>query len=105
MGAEPDVLSAEAAPAFKWGEPDVEGLVDFLVVEKNFNEDRVRTALKKLHGTKGKSSQGVCAFAASRSLPSASPKQCSLLCSAVLSCTVQDLQRVKCQCWLPTSSC
>ena len=52
------MLSGEAVPAFKWGEPDEEALVEFLVVEKNFNEDRVRTALKKLKGTKGKSSQG-----------------------------------------------
>ena len=52
------MLSAEAVPAFKWGEPDEEGLVEFLVKEKNFNEDRVRTALKKVHATKGKSSQG-----------------------------------------------
>ncbi|DBA88491.1 hypothetical protein WJX79_008640 [Trebouxia sp. C0005] len=55
---EPDVLSIDAVPAFKWGEPDEEALVEFLVVEKNFNEDRVRVAIKKVHGTKGKSSQG-----------------------------------------------
>lgn len=57
--AEPDVLSIDAVPAFKWGEPDEEALVEFLVVEKNFNEDRVRVAIKKVHGTKGKSSQGL----------------------------------------------
>ena len=29
---------------FKWEKPDIEGLVEFLVNEKNFNEDRVRGA-------------------------------------------------------------
>ena len=29
-------------PAMKWGAPDTEGLVKFLVEEKSFNEDRVR---------------------------------------------------------------
>jgi len=57
--AEPDVLSTDAVPTLKWGEPDEEALVDFLVAEKNFNEDRVRVAIKKVHGTKGKSSQGL----------------------------------------------
>jgi len=57
--AEPDVLSTDAVPTLKWGEPDEEALVEFLVAEKNFNEDRVRGAIKKVHGTKGKSSQGL----------------------------------------------
>lgn len=33
---------------FKWEAPDVEGLVQFLVTEKGFSEDRVRTAAAKL---------------------------------------------------------
>jgi len=53
------VLSSDAVPALKWGEPDEEALVEFLVAEKNFNEDRVRNSIKKVHGTKGKSSQGL----------------------------------------------
>ena len=34
---------------FKWEAPDVEGLVQFLVTEKGFNEDRVRSAAQKLN--------------------------------------------------------
>jgi len=33
---------------FKWESPDVEGLVDFLVKEKGFSEDRVRNAAARL---------------------------------------------------------
>ncbi|KAI9641255.1 Elongation of fatty acids protein 2 [Ciborinia camelliae] len=33
---------------FKWEAPDIEGLVKFLVVEKGFSEDRVRSAAQKL---------------------------------------------------------
>lgn len=33
---------------FKWTAPDVEGLVQFLVTEKGFSEDRVRNAAVKL---------------------------------------------------------
>jgi len=37
----------------EWTEPNVEGIVDFLVKEKDFSEDRVRKALEKmLEGTK-----------------------------------------------------
>ncbi|MEM2108255.1 MAG: flap endonuclease-1 [Candidatus Bathyarchaeia archaeon] len=32
----------------KWQEPDVEGIVDFLVGEKDFSEDRVRKAIEKM---------------------------------------------------------
>ncbi|CAE7414701.1 FEN1 [Symbiodinium sp. KB8] len=32
----------------KWGDADEQGVVDFLVGEKGFNEDRVRSALKRL---------------------------------------------------------
>ncbi|KAI9337689.1 PIN domain-like protein [Zopfochytrium polystomum] len=43
----PDVTSADGLE-FKWEEPDEQGVVDFLVGEKNFNEDRVRATVKKL---------------------------------------------------------
>jgi flap endonuclease-1 len=37
----------------EWKEPNVEGIVDFLVREKDFSEDRVRKALEKMRaGTK-----------------------------------------------------
>ncbi|RMZ90090.1 hypothetical protein DV736_g2681, partial [Chaetothyriales sp. CBS 134916] len=46
---EPDVRSADDPTCdFKWEAPDVEGLVKFLVHEKGFNEDRVRSAAQKL---------------------------------------------------------
>lgn len=45
----PDVRSADHPECdFKWEAPDVEGLVAFLVGEKGFNEDRVRSAAQKL---------------------------------------------------------
>lgn len=45
----PDVRPADDPECdFKWQAPDVEGLVQFLVTEKGFNEDRVRSAAHKL---------------------------------------------------------
>ncbi|KAL5323049.1 hypothetical protein ACEPPN_007577 [Leptodophora sp. 'Broadleaf-Isolate-01'] len=45
----PDVRPADHADCdFKWEAPDVEGLVQFLVTEKGFSEDRVRSAAQKL---------------------------------------------------------
>lgn len=45
----PDVRSADDPECdFKWEAPDVEGLVQFLVNEKGFSEDRVRSAAQKL---------------------------------------------------------
>jgi flap endonuclease-1 len=45
----PDVRDADdPACEFKWENPDVEGLVDYLVKEKGFNEDRVRNAAARL---------------------------------------------------------
>jgi len=43
----PDVLPASEVE-LEWKGPDVEGLVKFLVVEKGFNEDRVRKGADKL---------------------------------------------------------
>jgi flap endonuclease-1 len=45
----PDVRDADHPDCdFKWDAPDIEGLVKFLVGEKGFNEDRVRSAAQKL---------------------------------------------------------
>ncbi|CAD6443164.1 5ae2c18e-16d0-4762-ba05-984484ade742 [Sclerotinia trifoliorum] len=45
----PDVRPADHEDCdFKWEAPDIEGLVKFLVVEKGFSEDRVRSAAQKL---------------------------------------------------------
>jgi flap endonuclease-1 len=46
---EPDVRPADDPLCdFKWEAPDVEGLVQFLVEEKGFNEDRVKAGAEKL---------------------------------------------------------
>jgi flap endonuclease-1 len=55
---EPDVVKGEAVPQFKWVSPDEGGLVDFLVKEKGFNEERVRAAVARINRAKGKASQG-----------------------------------------------
>lgn len=45
----PDVRAADHADCdFKWETPDVDGLVKFLVEEKGFSEDRVRSAASRL---------------------------------------------------------
>lgn len=46
---EPDVRPATDPECdFKWEAPDIDGLVKFLVEEKGFSEDRVRSAAAKL---------------------------------------------------------
>ncbi|KAJ2893644.1 hypothetical protein MKZ38_008396 [Zalerion maritima] len=45
----PDVRPAEDPECdFKWDKPDIEGLVNFLVTEKGFSEDRVRSGAARL---------------------------------------------------------
>ncbi|BCR91636.1 multifunctional nuclease RAD27 [Aspergillus chevalieri] len=45
----PDVRDADHPDCdFKWEAPDVEGLIDFLVRDKGFNEDRVRNGAARL---------------------------------------------------------
>lgn len=55
---EPDVLAGAAVPAIKWSSPDIDGLIKFLVEEKNFTEKRVRDAVERINAAKGKSTQG-----------------------------------------------
>lgn len=45
-------------PELKWNAPDEEGLVQFLVKENGFNQDRVTKAIEKIKFAKNKSSQG-----------------------------------------------
>ncbi|OCL11536.1 flap endonuclease 1 [Glonium stellatum] len=46
---EPDVRSADDPECdFKWEAPNVDGLIKFLVEEKGFNEDRVRSGASRL---------------------------------------------------------
>jgi flap endonuclease-1 len=42
----------------KWNEPDEEGIVAYLVGEKNFNEDRVRSTVKRMKKARGQKAQG-----------------------------------------------
>lgn len=45
----PDVRDANDPECdFKWEAPDIEGLVEFLVKDKGFNEDRVRNGAARL---------------------------------------------------------
>ncbi len=59
VDAEPDVLKGDSMPQLKWTAADEEGLVQFLVGEKSFNEDRVRKAVQRVNAAKSKSTQGV----------------------------------------------
>ncbi|KAI8855031.1 flap endonuclease 1 [Chytridium lagenaria] len=53
----PSVVDPEEVN-LNWTEPDEEGIVKFLCGEKNFNEDRVRSAIKKLQKAKTGTTQG-----------------------------------------------
>jgi len=46
----------------KWGEPDVDGLVDFLVREKGFSEERVRAGAARLSKGLKTKQQGILPF-------------------------------------------
>uniref|UniRef100_A0A061R970 Flap endonuclease 1 n=1 Tax=Tetraselmis sp. GSL018 TaxID=582737 RepID=A0A061R970_9CHLO len=57
----PDVLTKDQlndGKPFKRSPPDIEGVVDFLVKEKNFNEERVRKSMAKVDESFGKAQQG-----------------------------------------------
>ncbi|KAI9219763.1 flap structure-specific endonuclease 1-like protein [Blastocladiella britannica] len=54
---EPDVVVTEDLDV-KWVDPDEEGLVDFMVKEKGFNEDRIRNGVAKLRKSKSGGVQG-----------------------------------------------
>ncbi|XP_074645661.1 flap endonuclease 1-like isoform X1 [Tubulanus polymorphus] len=53
----PDVTEGENID-LKWIEPDEEGLVEFMVKQKGFNEDRIRNGAKKLTKAKNTTTQG-----------------------------------------------
>lgn len=55
---EPAVFSDDEQPEIKWGAPDEEGLITFLVTENGFNSDRITKAIEKIKAAKNKSSQG-----------------------------------------------
>ena len=54
---EAEVLRGEDVKV-EWKEPDREGLIDFLVKEKGFSQDRVEAGVRKLKASKGKGQQG-----------------------------------------------
>ena len=54
---EPEVVNCAELPEFKWTPPDEEGLVQFMVHEKTFDEARIRKSIEKLKACKGKASQ------------------------------------------------
>ncbi|KAF4126134.1 flap endonuclease-1 [Geosmithia morbida] len=54
----PDVRAASDPECdFRWEKPDVEGLVSFLVTDKGFSEDRVRSGASRLEKNLGSSQQ------------------------------------------------
>eukprot|EP00252_Welwitschia_mirabilis_P015842 TRINITY_DN35224_c0_g1_i1.p1 TRINITY_DN35224_c0_g1~~TRINITY_DN35224_c0_g1_i1.p1 ORF type:complete len:395 (-),score=81.55 TRINITY_DN35224_c0_g1_i1:82-1266(-) len=55
---EPIVTPPENQPELKWTAPDVEGLIQFLVMENGFNHERVTKAIERIKAAKSKSSQG-----------------------------------------------
>jgi len=55
---QPDVIPAAEVPQFVWKAPDEEGMIQFMVTEKGFNEDRVKSVIKKVKESKKKSTQG-----------------------------------------------
>jgi flap endonuclease-1 len=55
----PDVTDpSKLVDKIKWNDPDEEGLIQFLVKEKGFNEDRVKNGCIKLKKARGSSIQG-----------------------------------------------
>jgi flap endonuclease-1 len=55
---EPDVRKADDPLCdFKWDKPDMEGLVKYLVTDKGFSEDRVRSAGQRLEKSMKSSQQ------------------------------------------------
>ena len=55
---EPSVASLDQLPPIKFSKPDVEGIVQFLVREKDFDEGRIRGALTRLGSAGAKAQQG-----------------------------------------------
>jgi hypothetical protein len=54
---DPEVKPASEVSNLTWKPADLEGLVQYLVHEKQFSEERVRSAVDKMNAAKGKASQ------------------------------------------------
>jgi len=52
----PDVMPCKDLK-LDWKDPDDNGVIQYMVTEKNFNEDRIKTGLKRLKDSKGKGAQ------------------------------------------------
>ena len=55
------------AVELKWRDPDEEGLLKYLVEEKNFSEDRIKKAIVRLKATKGKGAHDRTRYGTARS--------------------------------------
>jgi len=55
---QPEILEEKEIPEFKWSAPDEEGLVQFLVRDRQFNEDRVKKVIERIKSARGKATQG-----------------------------------------------
>lgn len=53
----PEIIDPEECD-IKWGTPDLEGLIQFMVNEKGFQEQRIRNGVERLNKSKSKSAQG-----------------------------------------------
>lgn len=71
----PELLPSDQV-SLKWTEPDIDGLVEFLVKEKGFDEDRVRNGAKKLTKASSSAPQGRLTdfFKVKRPAPKQEPK-------------------------------
>jgi hypothetical protein len=54
---DPEVKQVSEISNVTWKPADLEGLVKYLVHEKQFSEERVRSAVDKMNAAKGKASQ------------------------------------------------
>lgn len=54
---EPEVTPPSELTNLAWKPADLDGLVQYLVHEKQFSEERVRSAVEKMNAAKGKASQ------------------------------------------------
>lgn len=69
------VVTDPATIELKWKDPDEEGLVDFLVKEKGFNEERVRSGVAKLKKARsGSVQQRIDSFFSFTPKPPPAPK-------------------------------
>lgn len=53
----PEVQKSDDVQKFTWETPDVEKVIEFLVKEKNFGEERIRNGLKRLSNSRKQTSQ------------------------------------------------